>query len=339
MRILVTGAAGFIGHAIIKRLVSEQHDVVGIDNINTYYDIGIKFARLADLGIDSEDVSDGCPVQSRSFARFRFLRLDITDSDGMASLFGQEHFDCVINLAGQPGVRYSIENPYAYVQSNVVGFLNLLENCRHHPVRHFLYASSSSVYGDNTNVPFSETMPTDKPVSLYAATKKSDELMAYAYSRLYKIPATGLRFFTVYGPWGRPDMAPFLFMKSIIEGKKIRVFNNGHLSRDFTYIDDIVDGMMSVLTHPSDDAVPHRVYNIGHSSPVQLLDFISAIERVTGRQAVEEMTGMQPGDVHCTYADTTRISRDFGYRPHVSIDEGMKRFYEWYKDFSRPEKA
>ena len=339
MKILVTGAAGFIGHAIIKRLVSEQHDVVGIDNINTYYDTGIKFARLADLGIEREDVSGSSPVLSRSYTGLHFLRLDITDCEGMASLFDKEHFDCVINLAGQPGVRYSIENPYAYVQSNVVGFLNLLENCRHHPIRHFLYASSSSIYGDSTNVPFSETMPTDKPVSLYAATKKSDELMAYAYSRLYKIPATGLRFFTVYGPWGRPDMAPFLFMKSIIEGKKIRVFNNGHLSRDFTYIDDIVDGMMSVLTHPSDDAVPHRVYNIGHSSPVQLLDFISAIEKVTGRKAVEEMTDMQPGDVHCTYADTTRISRDFGYRPSVGIDEGMKKFYEWYKVFSRSEKA
>lgn len=341
MKILVTGAAGFIGAAVVKALLRQGQEVVGLDNINSYYDPRLKLARLADAGIVPEEADgtarntagSGKLLTSRLFPSYRFVRMDLTDRTGMETLFATEGFDIVINLAGQAGVRYSLENPYAYVESNILGFLNILENCRHHPVRHLLYASSSSIYGMNEHVPYSENDKTDSPVSLYAATKKSNELMAYSYSRLFGIPATGVRFFTVYGPWGRPDMAPFLFLRSVLEGKPIRVFNHGQMSRDFTYIDDIVNGLMRMLEHPSSDPVPHTVYNIGHSDPVPLLDFIGVIEQVTGKKAVKEMAGMQPGDVYCTYADTTRLQQAFGYRPSVSIEEGIRRFYEWYREF------
>lgn len=333
MKILITGAAGFIGFSIAKRLTEVGHEVVGLDTLNSYYDTRLKYARLAELGINQADIHDEGIVSSVKTPLMSFVKMDLTDRIGLERLFSEQRFDCVINLAGQAGVRYSIENPYAYVQSNVVGFLNVLENCRHFPVRHLVYASSSSVYGEASVAPFREDIDTDKPVSLYAATKKSNELMAYAYSKLYGIPATGLRFFTVYGPWGRPDMAPFLFMKSILAGEPIKVFNNGDLSRDFTYIDDITAAMQLVLNCPPQSSVPHTVYNIGHSSPVQLMDFISTIEKVTGREAIKHFMGMQPGDVHSTYADTSRLQNDFGYHPSVSLEEGIRKFYEWFKGY------
>lgn len=334
MKVLVTGAAGFIGSATAKALLNKGHDVVGIDNINTYYDTSLKLARLRELGIAQADIVDGAMCKSGKFAGMRFAKMDISDRGMMSKLFADEGFDAVINLAGQAGVRYSIENPYSYIESNIVGFMNILEGCRHNPVRHLVYASSSSVYGmAQSGVPYSENDRTDSPVSLYAATKKSDEVMAYSYSKLYKIPATGVRPFTVYGPWGRPDMAPFIFMKAILNGEPIKVFNHGRMQRDFTYVDDVVRGIIMVMGLPSEEEVPHRIYNIGHSSPVQLLDFIGTIERVSGRKATMEMKGMQPGDVVCTYADTTRIEHDFGYRPSVGIEEGITRFYDWYTSY------
>lgn len=333
MKILVTGAAGFIGSATIKALLERSHEVVGLDNLNSYYDTGLKYARLADAGIPQAAIRENEMAHSRTHSAYRFMKMELTDRIGMNALFGSERFDVVINLAGQAGVRYSIENPFAYVEGNVLGFLNILENCRHYPVRHLIYASSSSIYGMNDHVPYAENDKTDSPVSLYAATKKSDELMAYSYSHLYGIPATGVRFFTVYGPWGRPDMAPFLFLRSVLEGKPIRVFNHGEMQRDFTYIDDIVEGLMRLLEHPSAATVPHTVYNMGHSEPVQLMDFIRTIEQATGRKAILQMEPMQPGDVYCTYADISRLQQDFGYRPTMTVEEGIRRFYEWYRDF------
>ena len=334
-KVLVTGTAGFIGFSLVRELLKHDYEVVGLDCINSYYDTGLKYARLQAAGIEQETIRDNKAVASRVDPSYRFIKLDLADRIGMAALFDAENFDIVVNLAGQAGVRYSIENPYAYVESNILGFLNILENCRRHPVKHLLYASSSSIYGMNDRVPYTETAPTDSPVSLYAATKKSNELMAHSYSKLYGIPATGLRFFTVYGPWGRPDMAPFLFLKSILSGSPIKVFNHGELSRDFTYIDDIVEGIMRILPHPSTEEIPARVYNIGNSAPVRLMDFISVIEKVTGKHAVKQMLEMQPGDVYCTYADISRLQQDFGYRPSVGIEEGIRRFYDWFLDYSR----
>ena len=333
MKVLVTGAAGFIGSALIGKLLKNGHTVVGIDCINSYYDTRLKYARLEVAGISQELIKENTAVTSSIHPNYRFIKLDLTDRIHMDALFGKEKFDIVVNLAAQAGVRYSIENPYAYVESNILGFLNILENCRSHGIKHLLYASSSSVYGMNNKVPYAETDMTDSPVSMYAATKKSNELMAHAYSKLFAIPATGLRFFTVYGPWGRPDMAPFLFMKAILKGEPIKVFNHGNLSRDFTYIDDIVEGVMRLVACPPADAVPHRVYNIGNSAPVQLMDFIGVIEKVTGCKAIKHMMEMQPGDVYCTYADVSRLKNDFGYAPSVSIEEGISQFYEWYKKF------
>lgn len=331
MKILVTGAAGFIGAATSKALLDKGHEVVGLDNINSYYDPALKYARLLNLGISRADIRDNEFARSTSRPTLRFIKMELSDRDRMAELFASEKFDAVVNLAGQAGVRYSIENPYSYIESNIFGFMNVLEGCRHNPVRHLVYASSSSVYGmAESGVPYAETDRTDSPVSIYAATKKSDELLAYSYSKLYHIPATAVRPFTVYGPWGRPDMAPFIFMKAILKGEPINVFNHGDMQRDFTYIDDIVKGIVLVLEHPSEEDVPHRVYNLGHSSPVPLLDFIGTIEKVSGRKATMLMKDMQPGDVVCTYADTTRIEKDFGYRPMVGIDEGIARFYDWF---------
>lgn len=330
MKVLVTGAAGFIGSYTVKALAGQGNEVVGLDNINSYYDVQLKYDRLAESGIEKERIADRAAVQSSVFPSYRFIKLDLTDREGLTRLFETERFDVVVNLAAQAGVRYSIENPYAYIESNVVGFLNLLECCRHYPVQHLVYASSSSIYGLNEKVPYAETDKADTPVSLYAATKKSNELMAHAYSKLYNIPTTGVRFFTVYGPWGRPDMAPCLFMKAILNGEPIKVFNNGQMRRDFTYIDDIIEGLMKIIAHPSKEEIPFYIYNIGNSAPVELMDFISVIEKTAGKTAVKQMMGMQPGDVVCTYADTSRLEEDFGYKPATSIEEGIGKFYDWY---------
>lgn len=333
MKILVTGAAGFIGSYTVKALATQGHEVVGVDVINSYYDVRLKYDRLIHTGIAEDEIKEGIMVKSSVYSTYRFVKLDLTNKKGLSQLFETEHFDVVVNLAAQAGVRYSIENPSAYIESNIVGFLNLLENCRHYPVRHLVYASSSSIYGLNEKIPYAETDQTDTPVSLYAATKKSNELMAHAYSKLYGIPTTGVRFFTVYGPWGRPDMAPFLFMKAILKGDPIKVFNNGQMRRDFTYIDDIIEGLLKIINHPSTGDIPYYIYNIGNSAPVELMDFIGVIEKTTGRTATKQMMGMQPGDVVCTYADTSRLEKDFGYKPSTSIEEGVDKFYKWYMEY------
>ncbi len=330
MKILVTGAAGFIGYHLAKALLAKGAEVVGLDNLNSYYDVTLKYGRLTQLGIEEERIAPS-PVKSSLYPAFRFVRMDIADKEALFRLFAEEKFDVICHLAAQAGVRYSLENPEAYIESNITGFIHILEACRHYPVSHLLYASSSSVYGLNTKVPYAESDQTDAPASLYAATKKADELLCHAYSHLFKIPATGVRFFTVYGPWGRPDMAPFLFMKAILEENPIQVFNNGAMQRDFTYIDDIVAGLEKMIfaAPPAGDP-PCRVYNIGHSSPVQLMDFIRTIEEVTGKTAVKNFREMQPGDVLTTYADTTSLEKDYGYKPSVSIREGIRNFYQWY---------
>ena len=324
MKILVTGAAGFIGSKLAYLLAKRGDDVVGIDNINDYYDIRLKQGRLKEFG-----------------CYFRFIRMDLTDRENLSRLFEAERFDKVVNLAAQAGVRYSITNPYAYLDSNLVGFLNILECCRHQGVKYLVYASSSSVYGLNEKVPFCEDDKVDTPVSLYAATKKANEGMAHAYSKLYGLPVTGLRFFTVYGPWGRPDMAPMLFARAISHGESIKVFNHGNLSRDFTYIDDIVGGTMGVIDHipvaeECPNGVPAKVYNIGCSSPVCLMDFIQEIEMALGVEAKKEFLPMQAGDVYQTYADTTRLETEVGYKPSISLHEGIGRFIDWYKSDNNP---
>ena len=332
MKILVTGAAGFIGFYLVQRLAERGDDVVGLDSINDYYDYRIKYGRLAVTGIAESAIVPLQLVQSVRYPNYRFVQMQLEDREAMQRLFAEEGFDVVVNLAAQAGVRYSIENPYAYVESNVVGFINLLECCRHYPVRHLVYASSSSVYGQNAKVPFNEDDRVDTPVSLYAATKKTNELMAHTYSHLYNIRTTGLRFFTVYGPWGRPDMAPMLFADAISKGEPIKVFNGGDLSRDFTYIDDIVEGVVRVVTgEPSTEQERCKIYNIGCSTPVQLMDFISTMERAMGREAEKIMLPMQAGDVYQTYADTSRLERDYGYRPSTTLEEGIGRFIEWYR--------
>lgn len=331
MKILVTGAAGFIGFHLVQRLAERGDEVVGLDSLNDYYDRRMKFGRLAVLGVSESAIESHKMVQSTHVAGYRFVQMALEEREALERLFAEERFDVVVNLAAQAGVRYSIENPHAYAQSNVVGFLNVLECCRHNSVRHLVYASSSSVYGRNAKVPFSEEDRTDSPVSLYAATKKANELMAHTYSSLYGIPTTGLRFFTVYGPWGRPDMAPMLFADAITEGRPIKVFNGGDLSRDFTYIDDITEGVVRVVTGdvPTGE-VPCKIYNIGCSTPVRLMDFISTMERAFGREAEKVMLPMQAGDVYQTYADTSLLERDFGYRPSTTLEEGIGRFVEWY---------
>jgi UDP-glucuronate 4-epimerase len=335
MKILITGAAGFIGFHTVKHFAEKGNRVVGIDNINNYYDVELKYARLAETGIRKELVLDHQSIQSIEYPNYRFIKADLQDKVFVDKLFANEHFDAVCHLAAQAGVRHSIENPYAYINSNIIGFMNILEACRFYPVKHLLYASSSSVYGMNTKVPYSELDKVDSPVSLYAASKRSNELMAHTYSKLYNIPTTGVRFFTVYGPWGRPDMAPFLFMDSIINQKPIKVFNYGKLSRDFTYINDIIDGLSVIIDHPPTDEIPYKIYNIGAGKPVQLLDFITALENVTGKTAIKRMVEMQPGDVYQTYADTTALEQDLHYKPQVSIQEGIKRLFGWYVAYTK----
>ena len=334
MKVLVTGAAGFIGFHVVRKLIALGHDIVGLDNINNYYDVRLKYARLEETGVWKEKIAWNKLVQSEKYPNYRFVQLDLTDGDNLPRLFREERFTHVINLAAQAGVRYSLENPMAYIQSNIVGFTNLLEACRLSPVEHLAYASSSSVYGDDTPVPYKESAATDHPVSLYAATKKANELMAYTYAKLFKIPATGIRFFTVYGPWGRPDMAPWLFMSAISKSETIQVFNNGNMQRDFTYIDDIVEGIVKIADSSPKSEIPHVVYNIGCSSPVNLMDFIRIIEENIGKQAIMEMREMQPGDVIATYADTSQLETDFGYKPTTTIEEGTAEFCKWFQEHS-----
>jgi UDP-glucuronate 4-epimerase len=332
VKILVTGAAGFIGMTASLRLLARGDEVVGLDNMNDYYEVSLKESRLKRL---------------TALPGFRFVKLDVADRAGMEALFAAEKFDKVIHLAAQAGVRYSIQNPHAYVDSNLVGFINILEGCRHHQVQHLVYASSSSVYGGNTKMPFSEHDSVDHPVSLYAATKKANELMAHTYSHLYGLPTTGLRFFTVYGPWGRPDMALFLFTKAILEGRPIDVFNHGNMQRDFTYIDDIVEGVIRVLDRnatinaeydpisadPATSNTPYRVFNIGNNNPVQLLDFIGAIEAALGMKAEKRLLPLQDGDVPATYANTDLLNDWVGFVPGTSVQEGVNRFIAWYREY------
>lgn len=330
MKILVTGAAGFIGFHVIRSLLNSGNNVIGLDNINSYYNVQLKYARLKEVGIEENDIVPGEYTQSKSFESFRFIKMDLNDRERLYRLFDEEDFSYVINLAAQAGVRYSLQNPFAYIESNISGFMNLLETCSHHPIKHLIYASSSSVYGDNCKTSFKENDITDKPVSLYAATKKANELMAYSYANLYHLPATGLRFFTVYGPWGRPDMAPSLFMSAILKSETISLFNHGNMERDFTFIDDIVKGVLKIITSPPLMEVPHTIYNIGCSSPVNLTDFLRVIESITGIKANIRMEQMHPGDVISTYADITRLKNDFNYQPSTSIERGLEVFYQWF---------
>jgi len=333
-KILVTGAAGFIGFHVSKKLVDLGFEVYGIDNLNAYYDVRLKLDRLKELGIDveSELFMRQQEVKSGSNEKFRFSQMDLVDEHRLDNLFLKEKFDAVINLAAQAGVRYSIENPKAYIQANVVGFMNILEACRSNQIKHLIYASSSSVYGNQQKVPFSEKDRVDHPISLYAATKKSNELMAHVYSHLYGLKTTGLRFFTVYGPWGRPDMAPFLFTKAILSETPIKVFNNGDLMRDFTYIEDIVKGIIEVLIT---DKIQenYNIYNIGNNTPVKLLDFIQAVEGACNKKAQLDFYPMQDGDVYQTFADIEDLKAVTGYIPKVKINEGIQEFVNWYKAY------
>jgi UDP-glucuronate 4-epimerase len=342
MKILVTGAAGFIGSRVMFELARRGDFVVGIDNINDYYDVRLKYGRLQECGFNREDAEWNLNVTKSSlFDNCIFIRMAIDDAESMNRLFERYHFDKVMNLAAQAGVRYSISNPYAYMQSNMIGFLNVLECCRNHDVRHLVFASSSSVYGLNVKVPYSEDDKVDMPVSLYAASKKSNELMAHAYSKLYGFAVTGLRYFTVYGPWGRPDMAPMLFAKAISQGDPIKVFNNGDMIRDFTYIDDIVEGTIKVIDSEIDVAtcpndVAYKIYNIGCSHPVKLMDFISEMENAIGKEADKIFLPMQPGDVYQTNANTTKLETEIGYKPHFSLHEGIGQFMNWYISNKNP---
>jgi len=342
MKVLVTGTAGFIGFHVAKRLLERGDTIVGIDNINNYYDVNLKYARLAEAGISRDAEKWNSRVQSTRYPGYSFIRMNLEDSEGLMRLCKEEKFDRVVHLAAQAGVRYSLENPRSYIDSNIVGFLNILEACRHNHIEHLVYASSSSVYGSNSKIPFSTNDTVDHPISLYAATKKSNELMAHAYSHLFGLPTTGLRFFTVYGPWGRPDMALFIFAKAIIEDKPIKLFNNGNMVRDFTYIDDIVEGVVRTLdtlpkpckggdTSPSKSSTaPYRVYNIGNGTPVELGMCIALLEQYLGKQAKKELYPMQPGDVPRTAADVADLVKDVGYKPSTRVEEGIRKFVGWF---------
>jgi UDP-glucuronate 4-epimerase len=347
MKILVTGAAGFIGFHLAKRLVSEGYNVVGLDNINDYYSTDLKFARLAQLGLIKESITDEVLVESGTNKNFRFVKTDLENRNTINELFAEENFEVVVNLAAQAGVRHSLKNPHQYVDSNVTGFLNILEAARNSSLQHLIYASSSSVYGANTNMPFSTKDNIDHPMSLYAATKKANELMAHTYSNLFKIPTTGLRFFTVYGPWGRPDMALFLFTEAIVNGEPINIFNYGNMERDFTYIDDIIESIYRLIPKPpasnknwsgknpdpSTSFAPYRVFNIGNSQPVKLMDFIGEIEKQLGFEAEKNLLPLQPGDVPKTWADVDDLFNYINFQPQVGYKRGIKEFVNWYKDY------
>lgn len=339
MKILITGAAGFIGFHLVKRLFESNYQITGFDNLNSYYDVNLKYNRLKQTGIDVWERNK--LVESKLHSNYQFIEADLKDHTLLADLFQSEKFDIVVNLAAQAGVRYSLENPHSYVDSNITGFLNILEGCRYNDVKHLIYASSSSVYGTNEKMPFKTSDRVDNPVSLYAASKKSNELMAHTYSHLFNIPTTGLRFFTVYGPWGRPDMALFLFTKAMIEGKKIDVFNFGEMARDFTYVDDIVEGIYRLLplapksehNKMQDLELPYQLFNIGYGSPVRLMDFISEIEKNLGIEADKNFMEIQPGDVPKTWADVDALFNLTDFKPQVSTKEGVKNFIEWYLDY------
>ncbi|PIF02166.1 MAG: NAD-dependent epimerase [Draconibacterium sp.] len=344
MKILVTGSAGFIGYHLVKKLTKAGHKVVGIDNINQYYDVKLKYDRLAKCGIEAIKLStkknsaiDSSPyqlIQSATIPEYSFSKLDITDSEKLNVLFASEKFDVVCNLAAQAGVRYSIQNPKAYIKSNLVGFFNILEACRHNVVKHLVYASSSSVYGNSGKKTLSVNDRTDNPVSLYAATKKSNELMAHTYSHLFNLKTTGLRFFTVYGPWGRPDMAPILFASAIKNGETIQVFNNGNLERDFTYIDDIIEGLSRIILQSEKlNTDTYSIFNIGNGNPVKLLDFISILEEKMGKKAKKKFVDMQPGDVYRTFADVSELKEKYGYKPQTLLIDGIENFIKWYETY------
>lgn len=347
MKLLITGAAGFIGFHLNNSLLKLGHEVIGIDNLNDYYDVKLKYDRLVESGIDRSKIKWNEEVQSEKYKLYSFIRMNLENKEELLFVCKKNRFDVIIHLAAQAGVRYSITNPDVYVQSNVVGFLNILEACRYNNVRHLVYASSSSVYGLNEQIPFSVTHSVDHPISLYAATKKSNELMAHSYSHLFHIPTTGLRFFTVYGPWGRPDMACYLFADAIMKGHPINVFNHGKMKRDFTYIDDIVKGIIKVVKRPpvpdrrwtgkapdpSRSSAPFRIYNIGNNRPVQLLDFISELEKDLGRKAILKLHDMQAGDVSATWANIDDLINEFNYKPGTSIETGLKKFVTWYKKY------
>ncbi len=347
MKILVTGTAGFIGFWLSKTLAERGDEVVGYDNINDYYDVNLKYGRLAQLGVSREDAEGGRLASSSKYSNLRFLKADLADLDTMKKLFDAEKFDVVVNLAAQAGVRYSLKNPHAYSASNLVGFVNILECCRNAGVKNLVYASSSSVYGLNENMPFSTHESVNHPISLYAATKKSNELLAHTYSHLFGLPTTGLRFFTVYGEWGRPDMALFLFTDAAVHGKAIDVYNYGEMMRDFTYVGDIVKGVIKCVDNPAkpnlawsgknpdpaSSSAPYRVYNIGNNSPVKLMDYIRAVEKALGREIKKNLMPIQPGDVPATYADVGDLVTDFDYKPNTSVEEGVARFVKWYVDY------
>ncbi|MBU2996750.1 NAD-dependent epimerase [Cellulophaga baltica] len=334
MKILITGAAGFIGFYVSKKLIEQGNKVIGLDNINDYYDVNLKFDRLKELGVAKEDAELYNKKAKSSTSSFEFIRLNLEDRDNVPLFFKKEKFDIVCNLAAQAGVRYSLENPEAYIDSNVTGFLNILEGCRNNDVKHLLYASSSSVYGLNSKIPFSTSDNVDTPASLYAATKKSNELMAHTYSHLYKFPTTGLRFFTVYGPWGRPDMAMFLFTDAMLNNKPIKVFNEGNMERDFTYIDDITEGIVRIINKNLEERKDlYRVYNIGNNNSVKLLDFIKSIEENLNITAKKTLMPMQAGDVEKTWANVDSLIKDYNYSPNTPINEGVKNFITWYKKY------
>jgi len=347
VKILVTGTAGFIGFHLSKQLLDRGDEVIGLDNINDYYDVNLKYARLAELGIEKTDIKDNNFATSKTYSNHKFMKADLADTETINNLFNNESFDAVCHLAAQAGVRYSLENPHAYIESNIKGFLNILEACRYNNVQNLCFASSSSVYGLNKSQPFKTSDHTDHPVSLYAATKKSNEMMAHAYSHLYNISTTGLRFFTVYGPYGRPDMAPMLFANAILNDRPIKIFNHGKMRRDFTYIDDIVNGIIKVIDKPAKGTIdfnalvptpsissaPYRIYNIGNNSPVPLLKFIETLENSLEKSSKKIFMDMQDGDVVSTYADTQDLINDFGYEPNTDLTDGINAFVKWYKEF------
>lgn len=346
-KVLITGTAGFIGFHLANKLIAQGFHVTGLDVINDYYDINLKYSRLKQAGISKNKVAYNQLVASTKFDNYQFIQLKLEDREALNELFANQHFNVVVNLAAQAGVRYSLTNPEAYVDCNITGFLNVLEACRYYPVDNLIYASSSSVYGLNKKMPFSVSSNVDHPVSLYAASKKANELMAHTYSHLFGIPTIGLRFFTVYGPWGRPDMALFLFTKAIIEGKPIQVFNHGKMERDFTYVDDIVGGIEKMILQPptpgtgwdpnapdpSTSSAPYKIHNIGNSSPVKLTEFIEAIEKALGKTAERELMPIQPGDVEKTWADVSSLKRDYGYNPGTPVETGIQRFVDWYRSY------